>query len=283
MTCRPRSARRPKERAMLRLLHWNILHGGGARRMPEILLNLLEHKPDLILLSEYRTTIGGQIRGILADQGLAHQQTSLPARHKNGLLWASRFPLSLSQQPAPTAHGLSSRWLDVLVEGHDLQLTGVHIPDDSKPTARATCWQAMVASAGFNREKSHIFVGDFNTGRHGLDEEGRTFTCTSQLGAVCTLGYADAYRVFAPERREWTWHAPARSNVKPANTARSGGFRLDSALVSKPLLPRLTRADYLHSVRETGVSDHSAMIIELAPAAAILQKCEDSMRETAIF
>lgn len=268
---------------MLRLLHWNILHGGGARRMPEILLNLLEHKPDLILLSEYRTTIGGQIRGILADQGLLHQQTSLPAQHKNGLLWASRIPLALSQQPAPTSHGLSSRWLDVLVEGHELQLTGVHIPDDSRPTARAACWQAIVASARLNREKSHIFVGDFNTGRHGLDEEGRTFTCTSQLGAVCTLGYADAYRVFAPDKREWTWHAPSRSHVKPENTARSGGFRLDSALVSQALVPRLTRAEYVHSVRETGVSDHSAMIVELAQPNNFSQKCVDSMRETAIF
>jgi len=268
---------------MLRILHWNILHGGGAKRMPEILLNLLAHKPDLILLSEYRTTIGGQIRGILADQGLAHQQTSLPAQHKNGLLWASRIHIARSTQPAPSAHGLSTRWLDVCVEGHDLQLTGVHIPDDSRPTARAFCWQSMVASARLNREKSHIFIGDFNTGRHGLDEEGRTFTCTSQLGAVCTLGYADAYRVFAPETREWTWHAPAQSHVKPENTARSGGFRLDSALVSQRLVPRLVRADYVHSVRETGVSDHSAMIIDLAPAPVISQKCEVSMRETAIF
>jgi len=268
---------------MLRVFHWNILHGGGAKRMPEILLHLLALKPDLILLSEYRTTVGGQIRGILADHGLEHQQTSLPAQHKNGLMWASRFPLARSPQPAPTGHGLSSRWLEILVEGHDLQLTGVHIPDDSKPTARAVCWQAMVASARLNREKSHIFIGDFNTGRHGLDEEGRTFTCTSQLGAVCTLGYADAYRVFAPETREWTWHAPARANVKPSNTARSGGFRLDSALVSKPLLPWLARADYLHSVRETGVSDHSAMILELDKPGTISQKCGVSMRETAIF
>ncbi|MGH7243024.1 MAG: endonuclease/exonuclease/phosphatase family protein [Phycisphaerales bacterium] len=272
-----------EERAMLRILHWNILHGGGSKRMPEILLALLDSKPDLILLSEYRTTIGGQIRGILADHGLEYQQTSLPAQHKNGLLWASRYPLRRSTQPAPTTHGLSNRWLDVSVEGHNLQLTGVHIPDDSRPTARTTCWQALVASARLNCAQSHIFVGDFNTGRHGLDEAGRTFTCTSQLGAVCTLGYADAFRVFAPAKREWTWLAPNRPFVKPENTVLSGGFRLDSALVSAPLVPRLLRADYLHSVRETGVSDHSAMIIDLAPPPAILQKCEDSMRETAIF
>lgn len=273
----------PNERTMLRILHWNILHGGGSRRMPEIVLVLLSHKPDLILLSEYRTTIGGQIRGILADHGLEHQQTSLPARHKNGLMWASRFVLDRAEQPGPTAHGLSSRWLDVRVAGHDLHLTGVHIPDDSRPTARAVCWQWMVASAKLNREKSHIFIGDFNTGRHGLDEAGRTFTCTSQLGAVCTLGYVDAFRVFAPNKREWTWHAPAGSHVKPANTASSSGFRLDTALVSQRAAPRLVRAEYVHSVRETGVSDHSAMIIDLAPAEAISQKCEDLMRETAIF
>lgn len=272
-----------RERALIRILHWNILHGGGSKRMPEIVLALLSHKPDLILLSEFRTTIGGQIRGILADHGLDHQQTSLPAPHKNGLLWASRYPLQRSSQPGPTAHGLGSRWLDIHVDGQDLQLTGVHIPDGSRPTARAVCWQSMVATARLNRDKSHIFVGDFNTGRHGLDEVGRTFTCTSQLGLVCTLGYVDAFRVFTPDKREWTWLAPAGPHVKSANTASSGGFRLDSALVSQRAAPRLVRAEYEHSVRETGVSDHSAMIIDLAPPGAILQKYEDSMRETAIF
>lgn len=268
---------------MLRLIHWNILHGGGSRRMPEILLNLLEHRPDLILLSEYRTTIGGQIRGVLADHGLLNQETSLPAPGKNGLLWASRFPLVRSDQPAPKAHGLGSRWLDVVLKEQGLQLTGVHIPDDSRPTARAACWQSMVASARLNSDRAHLFVGDFNTGRHGLDEEGRTFTCTSQLGAVCTLGYVDAFRVFAPEKREWTWIAPGRPRVKPAFPALSGGFRLDSALVSRVLVPRLVRAEYVHSVRETGISDHSAMILELAGAEAISQKCVVSMQETAIF
>lgn len=268
---------------MIRIIHWNILHGGGSRRMPEIILALLTQKPDLILLSEYRTTIGGQIRGVLADHGLEFQHSSLPARHKNGLLWASRFPLGVPENPSPTTHGLSSRWLEVIVEGQDLQLTGLHIPDDSRPTARAVCWRAIVAHAHKHQGNPHIFVGDFNTGRHGLDEEGRTFTCTSQLGAVCTLGYVDAFRVFAPGVREWTWKAPIGSRARPANTALSGGFRLDSALVSPPLVSRLVRADYIHSVRETGISDHSAMVVELDGPAAGKQKCVDLMRETAIF
>lgn len=268
---------------MIRIIHWNILHGGGSRRMPEIVLNLLTHKPDLILLSEYRTTIGGQIRGVLADHGLEHQRSSLPAPHKNGLLWASRLPLHIPGNPAPTTHGLSARWLEVAVEGLDLRLTGLHIPDDSRPTARAVCWRAVVEHAKAQKKNRHIFVGDLNTGRHGLDEEGRTFTCTSQLGAVCTLGYADAFRVFSPRTREWTWKAPLGSRARPASTALSGGFRLDSALVSAPLIPRLLRADYLHCVRETGVSDHSAMVLDLNEADDQTQKCVDLMRETAIF
>ncbi|MBX3389573.1 MAG: endonuclease/exonuclease/phosphatase family protein [Phycisphaeraceae bacterium] len=268
---------------MIRIIHWNILHGGGSRRMPEIILNLLAQKPDLILLSEYRTTVGGQIRGVLADHGLEHQRSSLPAAHKNGLMWASRFPLEVPPSPAPATHGLGTRWLEVIVEGHDLHLTGLHIPDDSRPAARAVCWRAIVNHARIQKDKSHIFLGDFNTGRHGLDEEGRTFTCTSQLGAVCTLGYADAFRVFSPRAREWTWKAPLGSRARPASTALSGGFRLDSALVSPPLVSRLARADYIHSVRKTGISDHSAMVVELDTAGSGKQKCVDLMRETAIF
>ncbi|MFO0861681.1 MAG: endonuclease/exonuclease/phosphatase family protein [Phycisphaerales bacterium] len=268
---------------MIRVLHWNILHGGGARRMPEIVLSLLGEAPDVILLSEYRTTIGGQIRGVLADHGLVHQCSSLPAKHKNGLLVASRFSIEGLPGSAPNTHGLSARWIDAWLPQANLHLTGLHIPDDSHPTARATCWQRVVASARVHRAQPHVFLGDFNTGRHHIDEEGRTFTCTAQLGAVATLGYADAFRIFAPDAREWTWIAPVRSRLRPENTAGSGGFRIDSALVSPALLPRMRGARYSHSVREKGISDHSAMVVEFSTETPCEQKSEDFTRETAIF
>jgi hypothetical protein len=43
----------------MRLLTWNLRHGGGARRMPWITLSLLEHKADVVVLTEFRRHVGG--------------------------------------------------------------------------------------------------------------------------------------------------------------------------------------------------------------------------------
>ena len=61
------------------------------------------------------------------------------------------------------------------------------------------------------------------------------------------------------DAREWTWHAATTGN----------GFRIDHALGNAALLaryPRL-RCRYDHSTRETGLTDHSALVVELDPPA----------------
>lgn len=259
---------------MIRLLHWNILHGGGARRLPEITLAILAHQPDVVLLSEFRTTTGGQIAGMLADRGLIHQHHTKPVPGSNGLLLASRFEWSIGDGPTPPGR-LASRWLDVaLGPPADFWLTGVHVPDGHAPDPRAHFWQSMVELSRARHEQPHLFLGDLNTGRHRLDEAGATFTCTSALGKVATLGYSDAFRHFQPDGREATWSPPARrafAGTTSANTSPptlSNGFRLDSALVSRPLLPRLRRAWYSHAERQSRISDHSVMLLEIDKSPA---------------
>lgn len=250
--------------------------------MPEIGLALVGWNADVVLLSEYRVTIGGQLRGVLADCGLTHQLSSEPAKGKNGLLLASRHAIRRIDGPA-LEYGLSTRLLDIELVDTALGLTGVHIPDDSRPAARAACWLEMVRLARIRAGFSHIFFGDFNTGRHYEDEPGATFTCTRHLGTVCSLGYIDAFRRLHPTAREATWKAPAGTRVNPVKTGSSEGFRLDSALLSPCVATRLVSAGYAHCVRETGISDHSAMMIEMENSAVSVEKCADLKWKTAIF
>jgi hypothetical protein len=48
-------------------------------------------------------------------------------------------------------------------------------------------------------------------------------------------------------------------------------------------MPLLRTAFYSHSERETAVSDHSAMLVDLEISAPEVKKCADSAPETAIF
>jgi exodeoxyribonuclease III len=192
----------------MRLLTWNILHGGGATRMPEIALALLRHAPDVIVLTEYRTTTGGQIRGILADHGWPFQCCSNPAPRTNGILLASRFPL---REIGPSGCPVPERFARAVVtppKGSPVDVVGVHIPDDSRQRERLLFWSHLVRFARNEREGVVAILGDFNTGRHREDEEGATFSCTERLGELVSLGYADAWRVTHPGVREFTWYSP---------------------------------------------------------------------------
>lgn len=102
-----------------------------------------------------------------------------------------------------------------------------------------------------------MIVGDFNTGRHHLDEAGQTFTCTALLGQLATMGYADAYRATAPDGREASWFSHTGQ-----------GFRLDHAFVSAPLAGSVRAARYAHELRLAGLSDHAPMRLDLDPGAA---------------
>lgn len=229
---------------------WNILHGGGARRMPEITLALLEHNADIIALTEYRTTIGGQIRGILDDHGWCHQVTTEPPAGTNGILLAAKSPLELVE--GDRTADIEGRLLQAHWQQADTTIIVAHVPDKSSERARLICWRKLLELARTRRDANCIVLGDFNTGRHHLDEPGRSFTCTALLGELAAIGYADAWRALHPEAREFSW------------TSHSGnGFRIDSAFVSARLRPRVLGASYSHGERERRVSDHSALIVTL--------------------
>lgn len=261
----------------MRVVAWNLRHGGGSRRMASISLALLDHAPDLVVLSEFRRTTGGQIAGVLADKGLKHQATTDPPKGRNGLLVASRWPLEaarhtanlLSRGAAPFPGGLveegdempailAQRWLDLRIAQINLELVALHAPHDDPfqagrvSTARAVFFQALVAAARRGSDRPSLLVGDFNAGRHGVDEEGATFSLTSTLGTIASLGYVDAWRHLNPDAREYTWFSHVGS-----------GFRIDHALLSKVLAPRLRRCWYSHAERESGLSDHSVLLADL--------------------
>ena len=235
---------------MPKFMTWNIMHGGGARRLPAIILDLIEHDADVMVVTEYRTTTGGQLRGILADHGWEHQACGDPGPRRNGVLIASRTPVRVC--------GPSNRLLlEVELPVLELTLVGLHIPCGSGSTARNCLWKGVLRRARACAEGACVLLGDFNTGRHRLDERGATFRQTANLGRLSALGYVDAWRASNPEGRDSSW------------VSRGGnGFRIDHAFVSGPLAARLRGAWYSHQGRRAGLSDHASLVFSLADVEA---------------
>lgn len=227
----------------IKLLAWNILHGGGPERTPWIGLAMVEQAPDIVVLSEFRARRGGQLRAQLADAGLVSQVASQVGPTRNGMLLASRFELS---QVLDAAQG---RMLCASVLG--VRVIGVHVPDDQSLPKKAAFFQQLTALARQEREKPCVILGDFNTARRGPDTDQRAFRLEEKLGLLETLGFVDAWRRHHPGRREDSW------------VSALGAGRLDGAYVSAPLAHAVTDARYEHGPREQGLSDHSMLCVRL--------------------
>jgi len=238
----------------MKILTWNILHGGG-QRLPWIALELLDAGADVVCLTEFRPGLrGGQLRGVLADHGYAHQHATDPGPRRNGILVAARTRVRTPREHSP-------KLVTVDLPDRGLALTVAHLPDARRGDARAearksAAWHAVLAEAGARRDANHAVVGDFNTGRARLDEAGDTFTCTPLMGRLRTMGYRDAWAdtpvCRASRHRAFSWVSHA-----------GAGFRLDHAWCSRALFSRVRTAEYLHAPRLRGLSDHAAMVVEL--------------------
>jgi exonuclease III len=234
-----------------RLLSWNILHGGGPSRTPEIGLAVLDSAPDLVVLSEFRAARGSQLRAQLADAGLTHQHAAPAPPARNTILIASRTPI-VPGVPGD-APRLPGRLCVVGLPEWGLHLCGVHVPDSTDPTNQAACLQFLLRLARAHLSTPCVIVGDFNLGRWPRDVATPS-PCEPLLGAISSLGFFDAWRTLHPDAREVTWEGPW-----------GGPGRLDTAYLSPPMRDALIDARYLHGLREAELSDHSALVVDWKP------------------
>ena len=126
--------------------------------------------------------------------------------------------------------------------------------------AKTRFWDAILQSAFDRKAEPFLFIGDFNTGRHRMDELGKTFVCAEHFERLTQSGWIDAWRHFNGACLEGTWYSRFPGGRK------GNPFRLDHAFVSPALLPRLRNCYYSHSEREAGISDHSMIVVEFDDA-----------------
>jgi len=246
----------------MRLLSWNIRQGGGAR-IPRIIDSVVAHDADVIMLVEFRAPPGIPLCNALVSRGWRHVESTNPLGNDNGLCILSRTPIECAR-PCPAPPENSARWLDVYFPVHKLGVGLLHIlcsvpklRDGVKGEAKIRFWNAVLEAAQSRLSEPFLFIGDFNTGAHRIDEVAKTFVCSEHFAKLSESGWTDLWRHFNPGHTEWTWYSKLKGG------ARGNGFRLDHAFATPSLRPRIASCRYSHPEREAGVSDHSMLIVEV--------------------
>jgi exodeoxyribonuclease III len=275
----------------LRLISWNV--NGRIERLRDQVAALRERQPDIVALQEARSTTVPGLKAELHRIGLEHSvdsfslaadRTVLTGHRQYGELMASRWSLS-TLPPDAFRVPWTERVLSALVESPwgVIEIHTAHIPPGS-----TNGWKKIEMFEGIYErlacicDRSRILCGDFNTPQKempdgqivtwGQDEVDGKFVCwgfwrgdtgkrwdrgeRDILHGLAKFDLPDMYRTlhgYGAEDFSWYWKGKERHI----------GRRFDHVFASRDLNP--VRCQYLHSLREAGLSEHSAIEVDFEP------------------
>jgi len=236
---------------MIRILSWNILHGGGSR-YADILQVIESYQADIVTLQEYRHSKNHpHFQSALANMG--YQSIVAPptqSARENSVLVASKYEMSGAGFPEGSSSPYRAVRVEISVGDESLNLVCVHLPHKK---AQIPFFEALQNLPENWLDGLSALVGDFNCGIPFVDSETRSFYATHLFQQLLHSGWIDSWRSRNNDAREYTWFSTQRSN----------GFRYDHALLSSRLDQTVVDIHYDHDVRIRKISDHSLLVLDL--------------------
>jgi len=232
----------------VKVLIWNIQQGGGPRK-PRICETIKAHDPEIVILVEFIEKTAKAFLESMSESGWTHRVCTKPDGFNHHICAVSKHAIRSRQSGFSTLDD-SGLWLELSGFYNGLSLGVVHAPTTSRVSTRAY-FDALAGVATERKDSPFVFVGDFNTGRHPVDGDLKSISFVDGFVALQSKGFVDAWRHFNGNVQEYTYFRSGR------------GYRIDHALASASALAKLSGCAYSHQEREQGVSDHSALLLDI--------------------
>jgi len=256
----------------MRIVTWNV--NSLRARLPRVLEFLADRRPDVACLQETKCAPDSFPADELAAAGYQ-------AVHSSGGQWAgvailARTGLTLTDAglalPADVAPG-EARWCEATVDG--IRFASVYVPNgrtlDSPEFPRKLAFlDAMASRAGQLGSEPLLIAGDMNIAPADADVydpaafAGSTHVTPAERGRLERIladgELVDAYRQLHPDEPQFTWW-----DYRAGHFHKGLGLRIDLALLSRRLTPRLTGCGMVRDYRKgTKPSDHAPLVVQLA-------------------
>jgi hypothetical protein len=234
----------------MKLLVWNIQQGGGGRRQ-RIAEAVHLHGADIVALIEFvpgaLETLGTAISGM----GFGHRLSTKPNGRDHSMCVFSKLPISGHRSGSQILDG-SGLWLELKVPSHGFSFGLVHVPTKTR-SIKLEFLEEVIQLAPRIAKEDFLMAGDFNTGVHVDDGPLKTLGGVEQFLAIKGKGFTDVWRQFHGTKTEHTY-------VYRETTS----YRIDHAMASEGMMPRIRSCNYSHQERLAGISDHSVLFVEVA-------------------
>ncbi len=237
----------------LGVLTLNVANPSAARAERQLAW-LSERSEQVLVLTETSSSAGSRLLlERLAASGWEVRHGELQDRER-GVALAAR--VRLAPRDGNVVDYLPARAEAASLER--LDVVGVYVPsrDDSaeKIERKRRFCRALSTFLAERPARDAIVIGDLNVlepvhrPHYGIfrDWEYRLYD------EFLVRGFVDAYRLRHPREMDHSW-------VDYENR----GYRFDHVFVSESLADRIRRCDYLHAPRESDLSDHSALVLDL--------------------
>ena len=251
------------------LATWNV--NSMRVRLPRVLELLEKHHPDALLMQETKVDPGAFPHLELDAAG--YRSADHSGGRWAGVAIAARSDLDLADvrtglpgEPDPG----EARWIEATVAG--IRLASVYVPNGREVgsptfTAKLAFLEAMATRAAALQGPAMV-AGDMNVCPTDADVYdpaafvGSTHVTPQErerLGRVLGAGLVDAYRHLHPDEAGFTWW-----DYRQGHFHRGLGLRIDLALVSAGLAPRLVRCGIDRDFRKgPKPSDHAPLLVGL--------------------
>ncbi|HEX6074680.1 MAG TPA: endonuclease/exonuclease/phosphatase family protein [Micromonosporaceae bacterium] len=247
----------------VRLVVFNAQHAAPERACRQVAWLARQECADLVVVTEVGPGPGGDaLVTALADHGYASVVDPAPATRDYRTVLASRSAALQPVDSGVTVLPHRAPCAALRLGGHHVVLLGLYVPSRGPKQRRnedKRAFQAAVSAALSGLiarcEGPLIVAGDLNVVEPGHTPHHRVFGQWEYdfYRSFPAAGLTDAYRHLLPETVEQSWYGRA-----------GNGYRFDHVFLTAAHRARLLACGYLHEPREQGLTDHSAMVIQIA-------------------